>query len=43
MSSPEDAVRHGATHLVVGRPVLQATNPRAVLEELMKEAGCVIS
>ena len=43
VSSPEDAIRHGATHLVVGRPVLQAANPRAVLEELMKEAGCVIS
>jgi orotidine-5'-phosphate decarboxylase len=43
VSSPEDAIRHGATHLVVGRPVLQAGNPRAVLEELMKEAGCVIS
>jgi len=43
VSSPEDAIRHGATHLVVGRPVLQATNPRAVVEELMKEVGCVIS
>jgi len=43
VSSPEDAIRHGATHLVVGRPVLQAANPRAVLEELMKEAGCVRS
>jgi orotidine-5'-phosphate decarboxylase len=43
VSSPEDAIRHGATHLVVGRPVLQAANPRAVLDEFMKEAGCVIS
>jgi orotidine-5'-phosphate decarboxylase len=43
VSCPEDAIRHGATHLVVGRPVLQAANPRAVLEELMKEAGCVRS
>jgi orotidine-5'-phosphate decarboxylase len=41
VSSAEDAVRSGATHLVVGRPVLEAKDPAGVLEELMKEAQCV--
>jgi orotidine-5'-phosphate decarboxylase len=40
VSTAGDAVRAGATHLVVGRPVLQATDPAAVLQELIEEAGC---
>jgi len=40
VASAEEATRHGATHLVVGRPVLQAKDPGGVLEELMKEARC---
>jgi orotidine-5'-phosphate decarboxylase len=43
VSSAEDASRRGATHLVVGRPVLEAKNPAGVLEELMREARCVSS
>jgi orotidine-5'-phosphate decarboxylase len=43
VASAEDATRDGATHLVVGRPVLQASDPAAVLEEFMREARCVTS
>jgi orotidine-5'-phosphate decarboxylase len=41
VSSAEDAVRSGATHLVVGRPVLQAQNPAGAFEEFMREARCI--
>ena len=40
VSTAGDAVRDGATHLVVGRPLLQADDPGAVLRELSEEAGC---
>jgi orotidine-5'-phosphate decarboxylase len=43
VATAEDATRDGATHLVVGRPVLQAADPTAALEEFLKEAGCVKS
>ena len=35
-----EAVRNGATHLVVGRPVIGAPDPARALAELMEEAGC---
>jgi orotidine-5'-phosphate decarboxylase len=38
-----DAAAEGATHLVVGRPVLQADDPAAVYQELLEEARCVTS
>lgn len=38
-ASPEDAVRAGATHLVVGRPILQAPDPARVLDELVAAAA----
>lgn len=41
VSTAGDAARDGATHLVVGRPLLQANDPAAVLRELSEEAGCV--
>jgi orotidine-5'-phosphate decarboxylase len=41
VSTATDAVTNGATHLVVGRPVLQATDPAAAFGEFMKEARCV--
>jgi orotidine-5'-phosphate decarboxylase len=41
VSSARDTVQNGATHLVVGRPVLQAVDPAAVFEEFMKEAQCI--
>jgi orotidine-5'-phosphate decarboxylase len=41
VSSAEDAVRNGATHLVVGRPVLQAEDPAGAFGEFMREARCI--
>ena len=38
VATAKDAVTNGATHLVVGRPVLQAADPSAALGEFMKEA-----
>ena len=40
VSTAGDAARDGATHLVVGRPVLQAADPAAALRELSQEADC---
>jgi orotidine-5'-phosphate decarboxylase len=40
VASAEDATRNGATHLVIGRPLLQAADPGAVWEELMKDSRC---
>ena len=37
------AADNGATHLVVGRPILQAPDPALALEEFMKEARCAVS
>ena len=39
IGTPGDAARAGATHLVVGRPLLQAGDPAEVLEELASEVG----
>lgn len=39
VSTAGDAARSGATHLVVGRPLLQAAEPAAVLAELCAEAA----
>ena len=41
VASARDAVTNGATHLVVGRPVLQSSNPAATLGEFMREAQCI--
>lgn len=38
VASAKDAVASGATHLVVGRPVLQASDPAAAFDELLEEA-----
>ena len=43
VATAKDAANNGATHLVVGRPVLQAPDPAAALEEFMKEARCTAS
>lgn len=37
------AAADGATHLVVGRPVLQAPDPAAAYQALVEEARCVAS
>jgi orotidine-5'-phosphate decarboxylase len=38
LASARDAVASGATHLVVGRPVLQSSDPAATFEEFLEEA-----
>jgi orotidine-5'-phosphate decarboxylase len=43
VAGAREAALAGATHLVVGRPVLQAPDPAAALRELQEEAGCVSS
>lgn len=40
VATAKDASSNGATHLVVGRPVLQALDPAAALEEFLREAQC---
>ena len=37
-ATPAEATRAGATHLVVGRPLLRATDPAAALAELVEGA-----
>lgn len=39
VATPADAVRAGATHLVVGRPVLEAAEPAAALQSLLEEVA----
>lgn len=43
VAGARDAALAGATHLVVGRPIIQSTDPAAVLRELQEEATCVSS
>jgi orotidine-5'-phosphate decarboxylase len=43
VATARDAANNGATHLVVGRPILQAADPAQTLEEFMKEIGCIAS
>ena len=40
VATARDAAGNGATHLVIGRPLLHAANPAAALEEFMKEVQC---
>jgi len=39
VATPSDAVRDGATHLVVGRPVLAAPDPVAAARAIVAEIG----
>ena len=39
-AAPEDAVRAGASHLVVGRAVLEAHDPVGVYREIVEAARC---
>lgn len=38
-ATPAEAARAGATHLVVGRPILQAADPTAVFRAMSEDAG----
>jgi orotidine-5'-phosphate decarboxylase len=39
VATPADAVRDGATHLVVGRPILAAEDPVAAAKAIRLEMG----
>ncbi len=43
VATAKDAVEDGATHLVVGRPVLQAPEPAVAFHEFLEEARCAAS
>jgi orotidine-5'-phosphate decarboxylase len=43
VATAAEAAADGATHLVVGRPVLEAPDPAAAYQALREEAGCVAS
>jgi orotidine-5'-phosphate decarboxylase len=40
VGSAAEAATAGATHLVIGRPVLQSADPAAAFEEFLEEAQC---
>jgi len=35
VTTPEQAITNGATHVVIGRPILKADQPEAVAESLL--------
>jgi len=39
VTTPADAVRLGSSHLVIGRPIYRAEDPRAAAEEIARELG----
>ena len=43
VATDKAGVGESATHLVVGRPVLQASDPEAAFQEFLEEARCAVS
>ena len=41
--TPKEAIAAGATYLVVGRPILEATDPAKAAEEIVKEIDAELS
>jgi orotidine-5'-phosphate decarboxylase len=39
VATPADAIQAGATHLVVGRPVLEAPDPAVAFQALLEEVA----
>ncbi len=39
IATPKHALQHGASHIVVGRPITQAQNPRKAAEEILANIG----
>lgn len=39
IATPAEAIAAGANHIVVGRPILAAQNPRQVIESILEEIG----
>jgi orotidine-5'-phosphate decarboxylase len=37
VATPAEALRHGASHLVVARPVVMAADPRAAALQILEE------
>jgi orotidine-5'-phosphate decarboxylase len=37
VATPADALRHGASYLVVGRPITQAEDPAQAAEAILQE------
>lgn len=37
IATPAEAIKHGATHLVIGRPIRAAENPRIAAEKILEE------
>lgn len=40
IAGPAEAARAGATHLVVGRPILQSPDPASAVRHFLEEAAC---
>jgi orotidine-5'-phosphate decarboxylase len=41
IATPKDALSSGASHLVVGRPITAASDPRAAAQAIVREISAV--